>query len=247
MLLVLPENEGYFIYLGASDVFSQYDPRRREWYRAAIIKHKQPNLNGPYHRLSGLLILSVSQAVLDDEGNIIGVMFLGWDLQNFQHQIEQYKLGATGYMMVLDQNNKFIVSPKNHSWLSKQPIDLGLLDLEQLENKTDGMHEVTLSGTKKYIRIKITDTGWKIISVIDADELSEQIFDVIKKIIGIFVITLLIVVLAFGTWPKSFTTAIESLSEVAASITQGNRIVHFNIKQNDEIGTLANSIASIRW
>ncbi|MBP2658153.1 MAG: multi-sensor signal transduction histidine kinase [Firmicutes bacterium] len=239
---IASENGGYFIYPGASDDFSQYDPRRREWYRAAIIKHKQPNLNGPYHRLSGLLILSVSQAVLDDEGNIIGVMFLGWDLQNFQHQIEQYKLGATGYMMVLDQNNKFIVSPKNHSWLSKQPIDLGLFDLEQLENKTDGMHEVTLNGTKKYIRIKITDTGWKIISVIDADELSEQIFDVIKKIIGIFVITLLIVVLAIGTLAKSFTTAIESLSEVATSITQGNRIVHFNIKQNDEIGTLANSI-----
>jgi PAS domain S-box-containing protein len=239
---IASENGGYFIYPGASDDFSQYDPRRREWYRAAIIKHKQPNLNGPYHRLSGLLILSVSQAVLDDEDNIIGVMFLGWDLQNFQHRIEQYKLGATGYMMVLDQNNKFIVSPKNHSWLSKQPIDLGLFDLEQLENKTDGMHEVTLNGTKKYIRIKITDTGWKIISVIDADELSEQIFDVIKKIIGIFVITLLIVVLAIGTLAKSFTTAIESLSEVATSITQGNRIVHFNIKQNDEIGTLANSI-----
>jgi PAS domain S-box-containing protein len=239
---IASENGGYFIYPGASDDFSQYDPRRREWYRAAIIKHKQPKLNGPYHRLSGLLILSVSQAVLDDEGNIIGVVFLGWDLQNFQHQIEQYKLGATGYMMVLDQNNKFIVSPKNHSWLSKQPIDLGLFDLEQLENKTDGMHEVTLNGTKKYIRIKITDTGWKIISVIDADELSEQIFDVIKKIIGIFVITLLIVVLAIGTLAKSFTTAIESLSEVATSITQGNRIVHFNIKQNDEIGTLANSI-----
>jgi PAS domain-containing protein len=95
---------------------------------------------------------------------------------------------------------------------------------------------------RKYIRIKITDTGWKIISVIDADELSEQIFDVIKKIIGIFVITLLIVVLAIGTLAKSFTTAIESLSDVATSITQGNRIVHFNIKQNDEIGTLANSI-----
>ncbi len=239
---IASENGGYFIYPGASDDFSQYDPRRREWYQAAINKHRQPNLNGPYHRLSGLLILSVSQAVLDHEGNIIGVMFLGWDLQNFQHQIEQYKLGKTGYMMVLDQNNKFIVSPKNHSWLSKQPTDLGLFDLEQLENKTDGMHEIMLNSTKKYIRIKITDTGWKIISVIDADELSEQIFNVIKKIIGIFVITLLIVVLAIGMLAKSFTTAIESLSEVATSITQGNRIVHFNIKRNDEIGTLANSI-----
>ncbi|EIW18347.1 MULTISPECIES: PAS domain-containing sensor histidine kinase [Pelosinus] len=239
---IASENGGYFIYPGASDDFSQYDPRRREWYQAAINKHRQPNLNGPYHRLSGLLILSVSQAVLDHEGNIIGVMFLGWDLQNFQHQIEQYKLGKTGFMMVLDQNNKFIVSPKNHSWLSKQPIDLGLFDLEQLESKTDGMHEVMLNGTKKYIRIKITDTGWKIISVIDADELSEQIFNVIKKIIGIFVITLLIVVLAIGMLAKSFTTSIESLSEVATSITQGNRIVHFNIKRNDEIGTLANSI-----
>jgi PAS domain S-box-containing protein len=239
---IASEKGGYFIYPGASDDFSQYDSRKREWYRAAITKHKEPNLNGPYHRLSGLLILSVSQAVLDDEGNVIGVMFLGWDLQNFQHQIEQYKLGATGYMMVLDQNNKIIVSPENHSWLSKKPIDLGLFDLEQPENKTDGMHEVMLNGTKKYIRIKIADTGWKIISVIDADELSGQIFDVIKKIIGIFVLTLLIVVLAIGTLAKSFTTAIESLSKVTTSITQGNRRVHFNIKRNDEIGTLANSI-----
>jgi PAS domain S-box-containing protein len=239
---IASEKGGYFIYPSASDDFSQYDPRRREWYQAAITKFKQPNLNGPYPRLSGLLILSVSQSVLDDKGNVIGVMFLGWDLQNFQHQIEQYKLGATGYMMVLDQNNRIIVSPENHSWLSKKPIDLGLFDLEQLENKTDGMHEIMLNGVKKYIRIKITDTGWKIISVIDADELSGQIFDVIKKIIGIFVITLFIVLLAIGTLAKSFTTAIESLSEVATSITQGNRRFHFNIKRNDEIGTLANSI-----
>lgn len=233
---------GYFIYPGASDDFSQYDPRRREWYQAAITKHNQPSLNGPYHRLSGLLILSVSQAVLDDEGNVIGVMFMGWDLQNFQYQIEQYKLGTTGYIMVLDPNNKFIVSPENHSWLSKKPIDLGLFDLEQLENKTDGMHEVILNGTKKYVRIKIADTGWRIISVIDEDELSGQIFDVIKKIIGILVLTLLIIVLAIGILAKSFTNAIESLSEVATAITQGNRKVNFNSKRNDEIEILANSI-----
>jgi PAS domain S-box-containing protein len=238
---VATEKGGYFIYPGASDDFSQYDPRKRGWYQAAITKYNQPSLNGPYHRLSGLLILSVSQAVLDDESNVIGVMFLGWDLQNFQHQIEQYKVGTTGYIMVLDQNNKFIVSPENHSWLSKKPTELGV-DLEELENKTDGMHEVMLNGIKKYVRIKIADTGWKIISVIDADELSGQIFDVIKKFIGILVLTLLIIVLAIGTLAKSVTTAIESLSEVATSITQGNRRVNFNIKRNDEIGTLANSI-----
>ena len=239
------EKGGYFIFPGTSGDFSQYDPRKRGWYQAAITKHKQPNLNGPYHRLSGLLILSVSQAVLDDEGNVIGVMFLGWDLQNFQHKVEQYKLGTTGYIMVLDQNNKIIVSPENHSWLSKKPTELGLSDLEQLENKTDGMHEVMLNGAKKYIRIKIADTGWKIISVIDADELSDQIFNAVKRIIGIFAITLLVVVLAIGALAKSFTTAIESLSRIATSITQGNRSIYFNIKRNDEIGILANSISQM--
>lgn len=239
---VASEKGGYFIYPSASGDFSQYDPRNRDWYQAAIANPKQPSLNGPYHRLSGLLILSVSQAVLDDEGNIIGVMFLGWDLQNFQHQIEQYKLGATGYMMVLDQNNRIIVSPEDHSWLSKKPLDLGLIDLEQLETKTDGIHEVVLNGATKYIRVKIADTGWKIISVIDANELSEQILDAIKKIIGIFVFTLLVVTLAIYMLAKSVTTAIESLSEVATSIMQGNRRFNFNSKRNDEIGTLANSI-----
>jgi len=239
---VASEKGGYFIYPSASGDFSQFDPRTKKWYQAALTKHKQPSLNGPYRRLSGLLILSVSQAVLDDEGNVIGVMFLGWDLRNFQYQIEQYTLGATGYMMVLDQNNNIIVSPENHSWLSKRPIDVGLFDLEQLENKTDGIHKIILNGAAKYIRIKITDTGWKIISVIDTDELSEKIVEVIKKIVSIFVLTLLVVILAIGTLAKSFATAIESLSEFTTSIAQGHQRVHFNIKRNDEIGTLGNSI-----
>lgn len=232
------EEKGYFVYPDPPEKNLSFNPTERPWYLKAI-QQQTPVLSNPYIRATGKLTLAVSHAILNDNGKPIGVVVLGWDLENFQNQIKELQIGSSGYIMVLDAKDHIIVSPKNRNWLAKTPSDLGLTTLQNLQTKTTGLQRINLDGYPQYMKVKISDTGWKIISVIDVNELSQEVFDFIEIIVCIYFLTFLVIITVILLLTKRVTSSVEALSSAAVAFTNGQENIRVDITSNDEIGFLA--------
>jgi len=231
------EQGGYFVHPEVVGRDPNYDPRKRPWYSDAIHR-RSPILTSPYIRTDGTLTLAIAQAVTNEQDTPIGVIVFGWSLKDFQDQIQQFKIGSTGYIMVLDADNHFIVSPRNNAWLSKNPDEIGLSDFQNLENKAYGINLVNVDGEPKFMRVKISNTGWKIVSIIDAQEISQHVSDFVVKIALVYLLTFLVILSIIIFTSERLTASIEALSKAAVAFSNGETNVHVDIKTNDEIGLL---------
>ena len=109
---IATEQGGYFQY---TKFFSepQYDPRTRPWYQGALKHEVKPYLTDPYiMQDTGEMVVSIAHVVKRDD-KIVGVVVAGWNVRELQKEIEKLKIGLSGYVIILNQNDKIIVSPRN--------------------------------------------------------------------------------------------------------------------------------------
>lgn len=232
------EGGGYFVYPDLGGRSSEYDPRQRSWYSDALLK-RTPVITEPYLRANGRLTIAIAQAITNEAKQPMGVVVFGWDIQDFQARIRQLKIGSSGFLMVLDGEDNIIVSPINDAWLSKTPKELGLNDLQNLEEKTSGIHQVNIEGKSQYMRVRVSSSGWKIVSLINTQELSLEIFNFISIIVCMYFLTFLVTISIILYLAKRLTSSVESLSDAAAAFARGEANVQVDIQTNDEIGFLA--------
>ncbi|HMM19848.1 MAG TPA: sensor histidine kinase [Selenomonadales bacterium] len=232
------EAGGYFVYPEVVGRNSDYDPRDRAWYSDTLLK-RAPVFTEPYIRANGRLTIAIAQTITTTGDQPVGVVVFGWDLQDFQARIQGLRIGSSGFLMVLDAENHIIVSPANSGWLSKTPDELGLADLRNLEDKTSGIHQVNITGKPQYMRVKVSDSGWKIVSLIDTQELALEIFDFFIVIVSVYFLTFLISIAIILYMAKRLTSSVESLSNAAGAFAKGQTNVQVDIRTDDEIGFLA--------
>lgn len=231
------EEGGYFVYPDMGGRDSAYDPRLRSWYIEAV-RQGTPVITDPYIRTNGRLTIAVTQ-IITEQSRPIGVAVFGWDMEDFLSRIRELKIGSSGFLMVLDSNDRIIVCPINDAWLAKTPKELGINDLQDLEGKTSGIQQVNINGNSQYMRVKVTDSGWKIVSLIDTRELSLEIFNFISIIICMYFLTFLFTVAIVLFLAKRLTSSVERLSGAAAAFARGESNVQVDINTNDEVGFLA--------
>ncbi|ACM23264.1 HD domain-containing phosphohydrolase [Thermotoga neapolitana] len=64
----------YYIY-PPYDFPSDYDPRKRPWYRSAVENPNTSVISPPFtHRILGVVTFGISRAIFDKEGNFLGVL-----------------------------------------------------------------------------------------------------------------------------------------------------------------------------
>ncbi len=232
------EQGGYFEY---PSYFTEpgYDPRTRPWYQEAM-KHNGAYLTDPYiMHTTGEMVMSVAK-VVEKDGVPIGVVVAGWNLIEIQKEVEELKIGLSGYVMVLNNNNKIIVSPRNKDWLMKTPDELGLPAI--LSNEANGnIQKVTLEGKPQLICVnKSEESGWKVIAVMEEEELHKKVSAIVFPVLLTYFATLVSILgFIFIVTQRYVVGPIRSLQEGAAAIADGNLTARVKNQEHDEFGILA--------
>lgn len=237
-LAIGTEQGGYFQYPNfISD--SVYDPRMRPWYEGALKQGTKPYITEPYFmKYTRQMVVSVAQAVKRD-GRTVGVVVAGWSVQELQKEVEQLKIGLSGYVIILNQNNKIIVSPRN-DWLLKTPQEINFPELADLTD-TEKLKYVNFQGEKRLVYVsKSMTTDWNIIVVIDEKEILDKVYEYLRPIFmacGTMIVFILIFI--FLSTKRNVINPIESLTRGAEAIAKGNLQVYIDIKKDNEFGILA--------
>ena len=206
------ENGGYIEYPKFSHN-DNYDPRIKPWYKNTI-NSKEIYISEPYiSEVTKDIIISVTKA-FKSSNDVHGVIGISVKLNALMKDINTQKIGDSGYIMILNSNNKILVSPKHEEWILKTPEELNIEELSCLSNISSGSCEQKIDNSIKIFNIYTSPvSNWKYVAVTDKEEILSESNNAIYILFTIFVIVLLITFLIISFVTKRFTEPILRIAD----------------------------------
>jgi len=246
-----------FIFFGTKDggyieyppykATQKYDPRERPWFKNTLNNKGQVMLSAPYVTGSTKdMVMSITRSV-ERNGETVGVVGVGIKLKDLEQSIRNIKIGQNGYVMVLDQNNKIIMSPAHEDWILKTPGELNIEPLNSLETKENKASSFNIDNKQQIMNVNISPTnGWKIISIIDESEIAAQVNDLRRKIFLTYIVTLVFILLAVSYISARIVRPIRVLLKMTNQVAAGDlRATSAISTSQDEVGQLGQSFTSM--
>ncbi|HYE68972.1 MAG TPA: diguanylate cyclase, partial [Anaerovoracaceae bacterium] len=243
-----------FVFLGTEDggymeyprfqAIQPYEPRLRPWYQYTI-HNENIRVSEPYlTNVSNEMVVSFTKRIKTNDGSTIGVVGITVDLYDLTTNINNIKIGDSGYILLMSPGHKFLVSPYHPSWILKTPDELGIKTFKKLGRAEEKVFEAKLENIDRVLNVVTAgDTGWHIISIVDKDEILQKSRNVTNILLAIYVITFVLIFLIVFQISKRFTRPILEISSVINRMTDFDFNFSTNLKaytkQKDEIGTVA--------
>ncbi|MBC7960332.1 MAG: Cache 3/Cache 2 fusion domain-containing protein, partial [Vallitaleaceae bacterium] len=256
----LPYN---FIFLGTSQggyieypkfkPNSPYDPTQRPWYKSTIVDNKI-HISDPYiTKITKEMIMSFTKKVVSRDGHDLGVVGVAVKIEDLTQRIGSIRIGTSGYIVVLNSNDKIVISPKNPEWVLKTPEELNNTLLTELPSKVGKAYEAVLDGEAKVMNMYISpDNGWKVVSIVNKKEVVGKSQEMTNILLMIYTLTLLIILVVVVFISSRITEPILRISKVI------DRMAAFDVKhinqngvesylgKKDEIGIISNALAGMQ-
>ncbi|MDM8534858.1 EAL domain-containing protein, partial [Clostridiaceae bacterium HSG29] len=163
--------------------------------------------------------------------------------------IDTQEIGDSGYIMILDNNNEILVSPKHEEWILKTPEELNIKGLLSLSNMSSGSFELEIDNGIKIFNVYSSPiSNWKYIAVSDKNKILSESKNVMYMLFAIFTIVLLVTFIIISLVSKRIT---EPILEIADEINYLSDFEFHAYDSNkfkkcnsycDEIGTISKSL-----
>ena len=242
---------GSFILWPEGYVKANYDPRQRPWYKAAMENPGKTVVTDPYDYLEGnITVISIVKTILNDNQEFIGVQGVDISLEEVTDIIKKFKIGKTGYLILTDKNGIIIANSRNPEMNFKNIRELNIKELNDIENKQSDIFEAEMDGVKKYINVYTTENNnFKLISVIEKQELLEQVYGIKRSIIDVVALCVFMALIFAFIFSNQFLKPIfvmkKHLSDISF-VDFKKRMPEEMLKRKDEFGDLSMAIESMQ-
>ncbi len=231
---------------------SAYDPRLRPWYRNSI-NTDEIIISDPYiSQVTNDMVISFTRRVMLKDGQR-GVIGLSVKIEDLANSIDGIRLGDSGYILVLNSNDKITVSPENPDWLLKSPEELKLDFLQNIEDRTGEIIETEIGGEEKLVNAFICEeSGWKLFAIQSKEEIVGKSRAISNILVVIYFVmmsvmsTIIIVITARFTGPiLGISRAINSIAAYELNFNQHIDMSRY-AKRNDEIGIITKALCNMQ-
>jgi methyl-accepting chemotaxis protein len=222
---------------------AHYDPRVRPWYQLAMTAPDRVVRPAPYLNAaaSGGAIISFARVVKNPQGEVIGALEGDITLDGFAKLTNAIRFGKTGYLIVVDNNGKILVDPRDKSHEFKDMKALGE-GYRQLAAASDGLATIEMNGTSYRAYVYTSPrNGWKYFALVPSAEMMAAANRLTAMLIGVGLLVLagaLAVTIALGRRMTSpLRTLAGSMYEIASG--DGDMTRRLPLVSKDEVGHLA--------
>lgn len=221
---------------------SDYEVTSRAWFDCT--KTGKTTLTKVYVSSgTGKKILTAATPIYDNDGNVIGVSGIDVVLDTIMDMMENYKIGESGYVMLMSNDGTFIYHP-----------NLDLIDTKiQDMNVTDNVGTAIQSQKAQFLSYKlgyelkhgyimpIGDTGFMALSSIPFWQYYSSLFLVVLMLVVILAGGLIFIIFIISKLAGSIVKPLIELNETAMQLAEGNLDVSINVNTEDEVGDLGRS------
>ncbi len=235
---------GSFVRSHKRNKSTRYDPRVRPWYVIAKENPGKVMRTKPYRSVTSPDVnIGTVIALVDEEGQVYGVVGIDVTLVNLTDYIRQADFGRRGYMVLLDQDGTVLAS-RNTDSLFKDMGDRYGLDLGPVYASQQGHVTFIMDGKEKYfIHHTSSELGWKLGIIVSVDAIQDEIKGTVYRLVAALCFGLLMLsVLTLIGLQHFVIKPLKKLGEGTDLITRtGDLDYRIDIGTSDEIGLLANS------
>lgn len=232
--------------LTQSDLFTtgeEWDIYERPWFVCTTLG--KTVLTEPYvDKSTGQTVLSPATPVYDENGNALGVVGMDITLNQIITVMQQQKIGNNGYIMLLSGDGLLVYHPDSEQ-IQKNITEINISQnvIDAVLNKEEKFLKFTELGVKKYGYVAaIGDTGYIVISSLPSTEYYSQLILTLVVLAVIFIAGMLLILITMTKTATKITGPVLELNNAALQLAEGNLDVAIEIKSEDEIGELGNSI-----
>jgi len=253
----------------------KYDPRTRLWYTQAAAHPGTVIYTEVYEDALGSgLVATVSKAVFDKRGKLLGVAALDIMLDNYKKLLLETRILKSGYAFIINNEGKYIFHPD----IDRQEFQPNIpqappgsetaAGYKRMMNGETGFFTVEENGRQFYLAFSpISVTGWSVGVTVNEDELlsalgplSTQLSSLtgeakknIEKISNQAIITFIVIFTAvaimvvFLSFFLSFLISrpIQKLTEEAVNIGAGHLDARIEGSYNDEFDKIKDAMNSM--
>jgi methyl-accepting chemotaxis protein len=175
----------------------------------------------------------------------VGVVISEVSLNIFAAEFIDYiKIGQSGFIFVIDETGKVIVSPK-----ATELNDQNLLSFDwgkELFKTKNGTYTFNWQNTPKTVVFsEIPLTGWIAIALVEQSEINAlaRSTAITNLIIAVFILIIAVVLSIFVA--NRISQPLEKAVDITEQLKDGNFIARLDTQTNDEVGKLSHSINSL--
>lgn len=212
--------------------------KEREWYTEAKEANGKIVYIKPYKDIgTGELVMTVAQAVKDDNGKIAGVLLVDMSLDSIKEYISNIQLLNTGFIILTDKDGDIVADNDKNKDIKNSVSDLSFWS--SAKNEDRGIYSLEHSGNSLYVCQETNIiTGWKLIGIIDSKEVTDNVA-AMKVTIAIAVVICSIIGIAIGIIATSYIMKeINKIKESLSRVADGDFTERVNITAKDEFGEL---------
>jgi len=269
-----PSTEGNSRYYDISDdgtsgvfreLFNNFDPRTRPWYKAAL-RDGKPTWSGIYRHFAipGLAV-TAAHPVYDRQNRLIGVMGVDFILTRISDFLRQLKAGRSGTTFIMERSGAIVAASSTGPLYTLSGATVKRFQAAEVPNpvisatarfiasRHPDLHKITgieqmefyLSDDLRYVQVTpFSDQmglNWLIVVVVpksDYDQLMRK-----NSLITLLLITGSLILVTIGSWymTNRVVGPIVRLNESAKALAGGKWDETLDTGRNDELGELATS------
>ena len=219
-----------------------YDPRRRAWYMQAQSRPDTTLVTPAYLSTTGFPVISCIRTIRGKGGNAIAVGGVDLSLKGLTEMVGKTKLGATGYLMLIQDDGVILANPRHPDFNFKKMHGVGVPALSLLEKSREPVCEIAMDNARYLARIHvIPGLDWKLVGVMEKSEAEAEFHAMLKTMLligaGVFVLFIAIAIVLAGAISRPLHEATDMLRDVAEG--DGDLTRTLDVRSKDEIGEMA--------
>lgn len=183
--------------------------------------------------ITGKQVVSLSKAIVDADGQPIGVILIDIDSTVFEQIIEDTIIGKTGFVFLQDEKGDIVYTKRNDIVYHIRP--------EIIKNGKNGETIQIKENKFKVMWFNSDMTKWRVVGVFS---LKEALEPVARIQMSILIVTLVVVMLSFIAsfyQSKTITKPIAKLKNLMEHVEDGELDLRFTSMYDDEVGQLGKS------
>ncbi|SCZ26277.1 methyl-accepting chemotaxis sensory transducer with Cache sensor [Pseudomonas sp. NFACC48-1] len=221
---------------------SNYDPRVRPWYKAAVASPGNTVRTDAYYWApDDVSLIGIVHTIADASGKLVGVVGLDVSLKQLTELVKNIKLGESGYLMLVEANGNVLVDAADAKHNFKPLADLGP-NYAELAKSSDGVTQIEIDGVPYMANVVSSKgLGWRFIGLIKRDEVmagASRLTWLIAAIAAVLAVVFALVGASFASViVRPIRGVANGLQEIAEG--EGDLTRKLTVQGKDETATLA--------
>lgn len=238
--IYLGSRYGGFVSSGEYNLYSGYDPRIRPWFKDGESYLGRAAIAKSYLSTTGEFVTAVVKSFYDKNGDLLYVAGIDISIDRLTDIINTIKIGDTGYLVLIESDGKIIAHPKKPELNLRNINDLGIKEFRNFEEKTGVLIRYNFEGIDKTAKFyNSPDPQWKIVAVVNSDEINRSALFYRNFIFMTSVIILILCSILYYYIKNRIIIPISQLTDFGSAIAKGNFSEVLLLNRDDELGRLS--------